>query len=414
MSPLIRLFPMKKIIIPLVIILISAGALAHAATPRNKKAKPRIRHNRIAVVKSRYDPVDVVLQNFQIPYDLIQFRDLENRELILRYDSLFVPSGVDNPMEESLDVFANVSHLKSVTLKPDFYEVDRDKVAKTIRRFVRGGGAAYFSGYSFEYLQQAFGLFEFFDNFPFMGMPARVEAVVDHDLARFCMKDRIALYLDHPGWVAVKSSKDSEIIAAATYETPRGMRTGPISVIARRGDGELLYTSYDSTVFSSFRRFNIYRIAGAPLLNRLEAAAARWSQRITGRIVDSVHAGEYAGMHRLDLDAGNNTIYFFSARDRFQIDILDRNLSLIESRDLTDREQEFTVRSDTPDVCYIRLYPSSEGRFGMYAVVSAAGRRVLPYFYETLIGIAIALAAAGAAAVFRLYFSSGYSGRWRG
>ncbi len=405
---------MKKITILTILMIAFSSAANPAAAPSPGKEKPHIIQNRIAVVKSRYDAVDVVLQNFHIPYDLIQFRDLENREFMRRYDALFVPSGVDYPMEDILDVYANNFHFQSVALKPDFYEVDREKVAKTIRRFVREGGSAYFSGYSFEYLQRAFGLFEFFDNFPFMGMPARIEASMHHDLARFSMKERMALYLDHPGWVAVKSASDSETVASATYETPRGVRSGPVSVILRRGKGEALYTSYDSTVFSSFRRFNVYRIAGAPLIKRLESAAAKWSQRVTGRIADSIHGGESAGTHRLDLAAGNNTIYFFSAKDRYQIDILDRDLSLIESRDLPDREQEFTVKSKVRDSCYIRLYPSTEGRFGMYAVVSAAGARVLPYFFETLIGMAVVLAIGAALAAYRLFFSTGYPGRWRG
>ena len=66
---------------------------------------------------------------------------------------------------------------------------------------------------------------------------------------------------------------------------------------------------------------------------------------VTGRIVNAIHDGEYAEMHRIDLEKGSNTIYFFSEKEFYQIDIVDRNLSLIESRDLLRREQLFTVKS---------------------------------------------------------------------
>jgi hypothetical protein len=246
-----------------------------------------------------------------------------------------------------------------------------------------------------------------------MGMPTRVEAVLDHDLSRFSIKNKMALYLDHPGWITIKSAEDSEVIAYGTFETPRGVRTGPISVIARRG-GEILYTSYDGTLFSDFRRFNIYRIAGAHLLKSLESTAWKWNQRITGHLVDSLQRLEFARMYRIDLEKGENTIYFHSDRDCYQIDIIDKDQSLIESRDLFKRNQIFSIRSPAKGYCYIRLYPSTTSRYGMYAVVSAAGMRIFPYFYQ-FIGAVIGMLAIGAAVViYRLFLISGYSGRWRG
>ena len=174
---------------------LAVGGSALARPKIRPPAKPR---NRVAVIKSRYDDVDKVLTAFRIPHDVLSYRDLEAPEKIERYRSLFVPSGVDYPIEEMLDVYANNFRFKSVALKPDFYEVDKDRVARTLRRFVKKGGSAYFSGYSYEYLQKAFDMLEFFNNFPYMGMPARIEAAVYNDLSRFSAKKRMALYMDHP------------------------------------------------------------------------------------------------------------------------------------------------------------------------------------------------------------------------
>ncbi len=371
--------------------------------------------NHIAVVKGKYDDVGLVLDNFRIPHDLLEVREMEDPDRLDRYRSLFLPSGADTPLEESLAVYAGRFRYQSVELKQDYHEVEKEKIAQSLRRFVKRGGSVYVSGYSYEYLQMAFGIFEFFDDFPYMGMTSRVEAELKNDLARFSMKNRMALYLDHPGWIALKSAHDAEAIAVGTFETPRGARSGPISVIARRGKGEILYTSYDSTMFSAFRRFNIYRIAGGDLIKSLEEEASKWGRRVTGRIVDAVHSSEYAGMYRVDLMEGPNTIYFLSERDFFQVDILDEDGHLIESRDIFEREQRFTVNSRDGGHCLIRLYPSTTDRFGMYAILSASGRGYIPYFnYILFIAGGMLLAAGLFFGVYRFFFSKGYSGRWRG
>lgn len=391
-----------------------AFALPAGAVPRPADQGHGLPKRHVAVVRSRYDAIDTVLDNFRIPYDLIEYRELEKPNRLDGYHALFVGSGADNPVEESLEVFARNMSFKSVSLKADYREIDPDLVARNIRRFIKRGGAAYFSGYSFSHIQRAFGLFEFFDDFPYMGMPSRIEASVSGDLARFAVKNTMALYLDHPGWVTIKSAKDAEVVARASFETPRGRREGPITVIARRGDGEILYTSYDSTVFSDFRRFNVYRIAGNNCIRLLEERASKWGQRVTCRIVDAIHRGEYAATYRIDLEPGENTIYFHSERAPFQIDIVDKNYSLIESRDILDLDQIFSVDSSVGGHCFIRLYPSSDARYDMYAVAAAVGARPFPYWRRVFIGLAVALALAAGIAVKWLFFPrKTYTIRWR-
>ncbi len=399
------------LILAVMVTVLAAGA---HAVPRQRVKAPARPRNLIAVVRSKYDDVAATLQQYRIPYDLLYYRDLENPERVSAYRSLFVPSGVDNLLEEGLDVYANNFRFKSVTLKPDFYEVDRDKVARTIRRFVKSGGSAYLSGYSHDYLQRAFGMFEYFDNFPYMGMSSRVEAEVRNDLSRFSMKRRMGLAYDHPGWIGLRSVRNAEVIASGSFETARGVRSGPLAFIARRGSGEMLYASYDSAAPGEFRRFSMYRIAGAQLMEDLEDVAAKWGQRVTGRIVNAVHGGEFAAMHRIDLDGGTNYIYFHSDREYFQVDVIDRNFSLIESRDLLKRDQTFIVTSGGVDYCYMRLYPSTNARFGMYAVVSASGGRTVPYRYHILAVLGVIAAAGAGYFIYRHYISTGYRGRWRG
>ena len=173
--------------------------------------------------------------------------------------------------------------ISSVALKDKDHDSDYGLIGENIRDFINHGGTAYFSGYAFKFLQEAYEPFTFFSNFPYMGVPGRVVATMKGDLAAFCLENEMALYMTDPGWVAIKEAKDADIIATAVYETPRGEKNGPISMVFSRGDGEVLYTSYHSTVYSDFRRFNIYRVVGHELIEKARKDADAGNRPSTER-----------------------------------------------------------------------------------------------------------------------------------
>ena len=364
-----------------------------------------------AVVRAKYDDVEKVLNFYRLRHDTLEFCDLEQKNLLEEYDALFIPCGCDYPYEANISVYAMSSSIKSVSLRNDTPDPDMNKIAGNIKDFVNRGGAVYFSGYSFRLLDEMYGIFEFFDDFPYMGMPGRLESDVMDDLALFSMKKKMALYMDFPGWIAVKSADGADILSVAAYETPRGIRAGPISFLLEKGSGEILYTSYYSTVHSDFRRFNTYRIAGQKLMRRLLDKAFRWGRDVRGRIVDSIQAGENSRMYRLNLARGKNTIYFLAEKNSFQIDVYDSTMSLIESRDSDRREQAFTVRSDKAGDCFVKVYPSTGARFDMYALLSAKGGGLFPFsgkIFALLIFIALS---AGGYYIKANYLAKKYRGR---
>ena len=157
----------------------------------------------------------------------------------------------------------------------------------------------------------------------------------------------------------------------------------------------MLYTSYYSNVLNDFRRFHIYRIAGIHLIRELTKNVESYEQIETGKITDSLHQGEFHRVYNLPLRIGNNTIYFLSEGDPFQVDIYDSKMGLISSVDTADTYQTFDIRSEKEDTCYIKLFPSSDKRFGIFALHSASGPRYFPHFRKVLAG-------AGAAAVLSL------------
>jgi len=48
-------------------------------------------------------------------------------------------------------------------------------------------------------------------------------------------------------------------------------------------------------------------------------------------------------------------------------------MELIASVDRWDLSQAYNIKSEDDDYCFIKIYPSSADRFGMYAIISAKG-----------------------------------------
>jgi hypothetical protein len=371
---------MKKFLLIFFLMLGFMG-LSPAAERQSSAGKPSV-----AVVGSRFDPIEKVLDTYHISYDLIKFDDLEKAETLTGYRTVFFPCGLEKPLHEKINLSLQGRSISSVTLKQNDRDSNYSIIGENIRDFINHGGTAYFSGYAFRLLQEAYEPFTFFSGFPYMGIPGRIEATLKGDLAAFCLENEMALYMTHPGWIAVEYARNAEILATATYETPRGEKTGPISMIMSRGSGELIYTSYHSTVYSDFRRFNVYRILGHELIEEAGKKARRWNQTIQARICDAIHEGENVRVYRVKVEKGSNSIYFNGGRNRYLVEIFDGAMNLIESRDTHESRMEFTVKSDKDGRCFIRIFPASGERYSRYALVGASGRRLIPYGMILIIG----------------------------
>ena len=345
--------------------------------------------NRIAVVKSRFDNIELVLDTYHIGYDLIEFKELGNAETFSKYDSIFFPSGISSEYEDNLDVNWQGKDFTSVKLSKDFFELDTVEFKSNFRKFTKNGGSSYFSGYAFKQLAMAYNDFDFFDDFPYMGIPGRIEADIHGDLAKFSLKRKTALYMEYPGWIALKHVSGAEVLAEAQFSTPRGDKSGPISVIIHDG-GEILYTSYYSTVYSEFKRFNIYRIAGSHLREEAIKRVKDRSQEPTGVIVDSFLNGEPYRTYYFNLREGNNTIHFLSDSASYMFEIYDRNMHQIVAKDFQEAAQSYNIISLKEDYCFVKVYPSGKDRFILHSVVSAFGAVIPPgvtYAVKIMLGV---------------------------
>lgn len=362
----------------------------------------------IAVVGGdTFDPVEKVLSTYSIPHEVIDITDLEKEETFQRFGAVFFPCGMEPPVHEKISIIPSGNSIASVSLKGKFRDTDSELIGKNISLFVKKGGAAYFSGFAFKHLQAAFSPFEFFSNHPHLGEEGRIEARLSGDLAVFCGEQQTAIYMTHAGWVTVESVKDGEVIAEGKYLTPIGEKEGPISVLFKRGGGEILYTSYHNTLYSDFRRFNIYKIAAHNLIERTAGKAEE--QEILAKIGDAVHKGEHVRTYRLPVKSGHNDLYITAESAGFQADVLSASKKIIESRDSFDKELNFSIEADDDSYCFVKIFPRKNTYFSRYAIVSAAGMRALPYYIKVpLIALIILAAAAACFMVFTKIGRPGY------
>ncbi len=339
----------------------------------------------IAVVKCEFDRIGEVLQRFRIPYKEISYKDIEREETYSKYRAIFFPCGIGLPVESNVSVLSRRRKIEAVLLKDGYYEIDKKRVFASIVKFVNGGGSAYFSGYSFEYLQGAYSPLEFFDEFPYMGMSGRIDMTFKDSLFSFSGIKKITLPVRYSGWVALKSIRESEVLAEGIFVTPRGVRSGPIAAIMPREKGEMLYTSYYSNAnISELTRFMIYRMAYRFVLTNLLELVDGYGQRINSRIIDSVLGSENCRIYRLGLKRGRNTIYFVSDGDNYQIDVFDDRDNLIASTAPGQKTFSIDIISDVEKSYNIKVYPSKRDFFKAFAMVSASGERIHSPLYWLL------------------------------
>ncbi|HDP80864.1 MAG TPA: hypothetical protein ENN21_08485, partial [Spirochaetes bacterium] len=246
------------------------------------------------MVENQFDNVQKVLGAFMVPTKTISMKDLEREQALRGYKAVFFPCGMGRPVETSINLLAHGTHIQSVSLRQDYRRMDDSAAGRNIGAFIKGGGYAYFSGYSFSMLQQEFDIFSFFDEFPYQGTAGHIELILKGDLENFAGTQKLAAFAAHSGWAAIRSVKDAEVLAEGSYETPRGKRTGPLIILIRKGKGEALYTALHSDDPSHpVTRFLAMRLVNRALLAKLEREADKWDQRVGTGITDTLLPWEH-------------------------------------------------------------------------------------------------------------------------
>ncbi len=370
----------------LIFLLIIPLSINAQSKKNTKKVTPDI-----AVVQADFDHVGKVLRSYSIPYKLINYGDLEDKNIFKKYRVIFFPSGMEKKIESNLIVTPVGKSVGTVEYKKRSKIIDSKIISKNIKDYIENGGFAYFSGYSYKLLDDTFDVFDYYYDFPYMGLEGRI--VVDHtgDMWNYTSYNTSAMYMTFPGWIVVKSIDQGKILSSANVKTARGKKRAVVSSFFNRGDGAFLYCSYYSTIYSTFKRFNVYRIVGTDLLNRLYEKSNIWEQKVTGSVADAFHRGEAVRTYRFSKKKGDNYLYFVSGTETFQIDIYDGNMKLLQSRDSFDREQQFFIPAVKDDMYIVKVFPTTKKRWSRFAIIAVSGGKMFPYKTRFMIFFGILL-----------------------
>lgn len=341
--------------------------------------------SKVAIVKSRYDKIESVISSLRIKYDLLEYRDLENMEIFRKYSMIFFPCGMEYPLETTINVQARRTNIQSVTLNDEYHDVNKTVVADNIKEYIKNGGSAYFSDYSFDHLNRAFGMMNFFDRFPYMGLSERIDLELKGDLRSFLSRDKVQVSFNHTGWIAIQRVSGAEILASAKFETARGEKSGPLAFASFLGEGQAMYITPHENELSAIKRFFIMRGISLDIIKKIHKTANLWDQEVLGTVSDFFNYGESARSYRFDVKSGTNYIYFSAEKGSYQIDVFDTDMNIIESRDIAGTEQMFRVASKKDGHVNFRVYPSVADRHSLFAAVCVSGIRLFPYFFNILI-----------------------------
>lgn len=369
----------------LITLLLASCGSAHAEeAPVQRKC--------VGLVRGRFDHIETLLNHYKIPFETIQFADLEKKDTLKKHIAVFFPCGLGRSLESNINVSASGYYVQNVSLKDLQKKVESEKISENIRNFISSGGSAYFSDFSYDVLQQTYNCFDFYFNFPNLGISGTYTAQLHGPLRLFRNRDRAECYMPHEGWVLMKSVKDAQTLAEGKVETPRGEMHAHLISMLQPGSGEVIYSSYHSSAIDDeIMRYMIFRITRKTMLEYHSSAVSKWNQDITSELLDSILPGENVRTHAITLRKGKNTIYFYAERGLFQIDLYTKEMNLVLSKDTGSNIFSIDVHAAYSGEYILSLYGSGDYLYAPFAVTAAAGWRLIPYI--TAVRVVLALLA---------------------
>ncbi|HEY1405603.1 MAG TPA: hypothetical protein VF857_03250 [Spirochaetota bacterium] len=342
---------------------------------------------RIGVVENQYDHVEKLLKKYKINYGMIKYRDLEKKSLYDSFDVLFFPCGAEPPLTSSVNILSRGVHIEGVSLNDQYYKIDIEKTGSFLKDFISNGGSAYFSDFSYRYLQESIKPFSFYKDFPYVGLSGTMKALPQGELKSYILSPSLALSVTHEGWVIPSEIHGSEVLLTAESETPLGMKKSPIAALIKHDSGQVVYSSYhDENDTFGIMRYLILKTIYTRETNALSSYVKKWEQRIETTIVDRSLAGETARYYSMTVKNGRNDIYFRSDGGEWQIDLFDASGLLLYSFDGVDDDFHYGFKIRGDQQILVKIVPLSVEKFHVYSAITASGFRFFPYYLHALFG----------------------------
>lgn len=216
----------------------------------------------IAVVTGEYDQVELVLDHLGFTYDLYEGFPTNNgaRELLgdlgrmNDYDVIFMDCGT---------VMQGIFDNRQVL----------DAIRSNIDSYVSTGGRLYVSDWDWMFVEEPFP-----DYLDFHGQDDRalfdvlsgaqgysVAKVEDSELAAALGEDRVTIQFDYPDWAVVDAAREGvRVFLSADVNTTRGalLRDVPVLMSFKKGEGEVIYTSYHIHQNEAVNQIFTYTVLG--------------------------------------------------------------------------------------------------------------------------------------------------------
>lgn len=364
----------------LIACLLTGSTISLSADSKKPKAL------RIGIVENQYDHAEAYLTKAKIDYSFIKYRDLEKESTYKSYDVIFFPCGAELPLTSSVNILSRGTHIEGVTLNDQYYKIDMKLTGKYIKKFIEEGGSAYFSDFSFRYLQDALSPFSFYKDFPYIGLPGQVKCTPSGELFSY-MQGPAYLSLYHSGWIVPSEISNAETLLSGDCETPLGIKNAPLASLIRREKGNAVYTTYhDSSDPFGIMRYLIFRTIYKNNIDEAEDYISKWEQTKLSIVVDRTLSGESSRVYRMKLKKGRNYLYFRADSGVWQIDIFDAKGSFLFTKENTGTDFVYFIKSPDGTDITVKIIPLDPSKFNVYTASTAAGFRIFPYYLRIILG----------------------------
>lgn len=340
---------------------------------------------RVLVFKSYHDNLVSLLDAYRIPYIMKRASAVAQETSLSGFDAVFIPCGVEQPIEAGIHILAQGKRIHGVSLKDDYMGIDYSRVNALLQEFVKNGGMLYAAGYSYTFIEALECSLSFYNDFPHFGTTGRMQLFLKDDFASFVMRNDLQLPVLYNGWVALQKA-DAAVLAKGYFPTVQGEREGPVAFLHRYGKGVAHYSSYHTDSDILYMRYFILRTAYGAMMNEALDKARYWGQSIVLEVTDVFKADEYARSYRCLLPPGTITLYINSPFP-VQIDIF-AGKKLVGSWDI-GFAKEVQFKNTASREVRIHMYQGTRTAYKPFSIVVAEGRRIVPYMPVVAVGTGI-------------------------
>lgn len=341
---------------------------------------------RIGVVSHTYGTIDNYLRKFHIPYTTIPYKELENKDTYKKYDVIYFPSGIEKEINTSLYILSRSRKIEGVTsVDNEYYRIKEDKLASNIEAYVKSGGKAIFCGYSQKFAQKAFNNFILYNNFPNIGLRGNSIIEPQNKLHKY-NKNNISTFFNYEAYWVSSNIKKGHTLAVAKCPTPYGIKKSIIASETKYGKGIFYTIAYTGTAdISQFARYFTINIHFENFRLKLQRLIKAWEQTPIDFAEDKNLESDTSNTYMLKTGSELNTVFAIFESGIYRIDIFDCHKKLVFSKNNITNKFVQDFENISNQNIYVRIFPQGGSTGNIYAIATAEGKRIFPYFRKILL-----------------------------